>query len=430
MHRKLFAVLCLVSLLSTLVLLPAQANYETKRDQSRQQAFTPKVAKRAIDYYLKAYRLKQIEAYRNFQNVIEFEVKDVKELPLDFVKTLRDVSHYETTGTPFKFVYAAIHFKVKQENKYLLNGINYRLVGLIQKRGKWEVDHKSQGAFRYAEYHMVPVHQVVEKNLGFGTSDEKEMAEIMRKHFQGIYVNRRGENIADRGMDNIATEDQLIKEVTGAAGTTPSSVSEIIPATINPSYKRPQYIRVLMTKDENKKYYGCAGVQQCIRRVDFLEYCKHVLPIEWSPSDPDESLKAGAMAVKLYAWYKVTVDPTANTGDADISDTEMRDNEYLADLSKRFSTPEDKRKLEKMQNMFHSPGVAGVGFKESKKHNLFFFEFKKYDKPKAGGIVSQKGSVKLAKAPHKMNYLEILKYYLEKSPNANKANLDFFRYAK
>ncbi|MGH2627576.1 MAG: carboxypeptidase regulatory-like domain-containing protein, partial [Anaerolineales bacterium] len=39
-----------------------------------------------------------------------------------------------------------------------------------------------------------------------------------------------------------------------------------------------------------------------VQIIDFVEYAKHVLPNEWVNSWPGESLRAGAMAVKMYAW--------------------------------------------------------------------------------------------------------------------------------
>lgn len=40
-----------------------------------------------------------------------------------------------------------------------------------------------------------------------------------------------------------------------------------------------------------------------VDRVDFKTYVKNVLPNEWISSWPKESLRAGAMATKSYAWY-------------------------------------------------------------------------------------------------------------------------------
>lgn len=49
-----------------------------------------------------------------------------------------------------------------------------------------------------------------------------------------------------------------------------------------------------------------------VQSVPFDEYCEDVLPNEWIPSWNQEALKAGAMAVKMFAWYHhlhpVTID--------------------------------------------------------------------------------------------------------------------------
>lgn len=42
-----------------------------------------------------------------------------------------------------------------------------------------------------------------------------------------------------------------------------------------------------------------------VRVVDFREYVKHVLPNEWMPGWRQESLRAGAMAAKSFAWYYI-----------------------------------------------------------------------------------------------------------------------------
>lgn len=74
-----------------------------------------------------------------------------------------------------------------------------------------------------------------------------------------------------------------------------------------------------------------AGVPQSIRvyrvnlgRVDvvpFNFYAKHVLPSEWYGSWPMESLKAGAMAVKTYAWYWISKGGKWPSLGADVKDT-------------------------------------------------------------------------------------------------------------
>lgn len=40
-----------------------------------------------------------------------------------------------------------------------------------------------------------------------------------------------------------------------------------------------------------------------VQTVPFEQYCEDVLPNEWIPSWNKQSLQAGAMAVKMFAWY-------------------------------------------------------------------------------------------------------------------------------
>ena len=65
-------------------------------------------------------------------------------------------------------------------------------------------------------------------------------------------------------------------------------------------YKIPETIVVRITGQEscteNMRYY--------MEEIDFKEYVKGVLPNEWGSTWHEESLKAGAIAVKMYAWSK------------------------------------------------------------------------------------------------------------------------------
>jgi peptidoglycan hydrolase-like amidase len=49
-----------------------------------------------------------------------------------------------------------------------------------------------------------------------------------------------------------------------------------------------------------------------VQTVPFVQYCQDVLPNEWMPSWDLDSLMAGAMAIKMFAWYHhlhpVTID--------------------------------------------------------------------------------------------------------------------------
>ena len=51
------------------------------------------------------------------------------------------------------------------------------------------------------------------------------------------------------------------------------------------------------------------------QEIDFKYYVKHVLPSEWIAAWPGESLRAGAMATKMYGWYWVAYPGTWDVRD-------------------------------------------------------------------------------------------------------------------
>jgi hypothetical protein len=74
-----------------------------------------------------------------------------------------------------------------------------------------------------------------------------------------------------------------------AAATCTGWTSETLP---------PTTIRVLRTEGD------AAGSVQV---VPFRDYVNVVMAAEWGPSNPTEALKAGAVAVKEYAWYRAMI---------------------------------------------------------------------------------------------------------------------------
>ena len=66
----------------------------------------------------------------------------------------------------------------------------------------------------------------------------------------------------------------------------------------------PETIPVVLTGERNCKINPPSGVYPIIN-VDFKEYVKGVLPNEWYPIWNEESLKAGAVVVKMFALSMV-----------------------------------------------------------------------------------------------------------------------------
>ncbi|MCJ7823943.1 MAG: metallophosphoesterase [Anaerolineales bacterium] len=77
----------------------------------------------------------------------------------------------------------------------------------------------------------------------------------------------------------------------------------------------PETIRVRVTGNP----YCNLSLPYTVEVIDFKDYVKHVLPNEWISSWPWESLRSGAMAAKMYAWYWVAAG--GKWSDADVYDS-------------------------------------------------------------------------------------------------------------
>ncbi|HEX9797641.1 MAG TPA: carboxypeptidase regulatory-like domain-containing protein, partial [Anaerolineales bacterium] len=77
----------------------------------------------------------------------------------------------------------------------------------------------------------------------------------------------------------------------------------------------PATIRVRVTGDP----YCNTSLPYTVEVVDFKEYAKHVLPNEWIYTWGTQSLRAGAMAVKMYAWSYIAAG--GKWPDADVYDS-------------------------------------------------------------------------------------------------------------
>lgn len=75
----------------------------------------------------------------------------------------------------------------------------------------------------------------------------------------------------------------------------------------------PSSIRVAIRESRPNGEPNPRGRILYVKTVPFDEYVVNSLPNEWMPSWNQESLQAGAIAVKMFAWYKV-LNPTRLDG--------------------------------------------------------------------------------------------------------------------
>jgi peptidoglycan hydrolase-like amidase len=128
----------------------------------------------------------------------------------------------------------------------------------------------------------------------------------------------------------------------------PTDASAQTQTIYNTAY--PSTIRVAV-----RAYNNPVGPILYVQTLGFEEYCEDVLPNEWMSSWNTEALKAGAIAVKMFAWYK-TLHPTTESGftyDVD-NTTNFQEFKYLS------GRPETDQAVRQTWNMVYVPSDGTI----------------------------------------------------------------------
>lgn len=152
--------------------------------------------------------------------------------------------------------------------------------------------------------------------------------------------------------------------------------------------------------------------------LDFYTYVKDVLPNEWGYDSTwkSESLKAGAMAVKMYGWYNV-YHPIYSGINANVYDN-TNSHVFIVNSEKTSTTQAIN-------------DVGGIGMETYMAKQLFVPSYRKGTYSSSGyhgGILYQEGSRYLADQGN--GYVSILKYYYDASSTLNGQILNFFFYTQ
>lgn len=83
----------------------------------------------------------------------------------------------------------------------------------------------------------------------------------------------------------------------------------------------PNWVRVAIREERPGGTPDPGGRILYVARVDFHEYIRDSLPNEWFPSWHPNSLQAGALAVKMFAWYHVLHPTTLDGFTFDVDNT-------------------------------------------------------------------------------------------------------------
>lgn len=230
-------------------------------------------------------------------NVKSAKIKEMKALSDDVVAQLTNLSQYKQQYNEVQAYLVGIDYRVKKENKYFFNGVNYNLVVLGKEADNWKVIEMSDA----------PLEILIPAGYGFGSEDEKEALKIIKARINGDIVNKEGKLIESNKASYRGI--QIEKGINSA------DIQEAPMEVLSTGdHVRPDYIRVYHDRSSSDPNY-----HKTIS-TDFYYYVKNVLPNEWYSTWPSESLKAGAMAVKMYGWYHV-YHPKWPLLNADVKDT-------------------------------------------------------------------------------------------------------------
>lgn len=302
MKRKKGILLC--TIISLGIIISSQLTYaETNTINSKQQNYES-----IINNYFDSISnhdwntYESLQTYENMNNTVKFlnnsdnEKNNIGEFnvnscKVDKVKLLSesDISAY-TNIERYKDMYkdvntylVAVNYNVKKEDKYLINGDNYRLVTL----------GKENNSVKIIEDSDAPLEALVPKGLGFNNNDEKNSYENIKKRFKGQIVNKKGVVLETNIVDPVQYKNEQISHNLLVNKST--SVNQL-PLSTSQTYTYPSTIRIYRTAT------GAIDV------INFTTYIQNVLPKEWvqlQAGGTTESLKAGALAVKMFSWYHV-----------------------------------------------------------------------------------------------------------------------------
>lgn len=312
--------------------------------------------------------------HKGLFNIKKAKLLDWKELSYE------EASPYTTVHDNARYFYFSIDNSVHKDDKYHMNGINYYLSALVQENGEWKI----------AQFSTAPVDIFVANKIGFSTEDEKKLAENFEKRNEGKFLNRKGEILETNANTNTLKSNKIniVDEPKNLIG------SENISLLAANDHTVPGYIDVYITNPKNGNIGSTA-------MPSFYYYVENVLPNEWGPAWTTESLRAGALAVKMYGWYAVYY-PLASAVGCDVYD-DTRSQVYIVGTAVTKTT-------------LAVNDTIGKGLHRGDNGQLFLTEYiagSLSEGGKAGGKVWQYGSKYFADLG--WTHTSILNYYYDGS---------------
>lgn len=205
------------------------------------------------------------------------------------------------------FYYAGFDLKVSHESQYYYNGPQFSLIAVGINSGAAKI------AQIETAYHF---DRIMETGIAFNTEEELTARTIVAARNLGIIINAKCEVLSylSNGAETNALENGLVSDGLFQTSMLISLTDEEGPHPIYYWDDEP-YINVYITS------------QDTIKTMPLFDYIINVLPNEWYASWHTESLKAGAMAIKSYAWYNI-MNPR--------KPAKEHENAHITDLSENY----------------------------------------------------------------------------------------------
>ncbi len=331
------------------------------------------------------------------KGVKSLNISEIMPLPNELVSRLTTFEYYLEKYTDLQSYLVGFDFKVDNESKYIFNGVNYRLIIVGVENGEMKIVENS----------VAPLSTLTEQGYSFGSADEIAALEIETERLKGRIVNKEKtlletniasteEILKEHGIEKVETdqEEETIKEkkekdrTNRDAETDNQGQSVTTSKALSKNNKEVLILNVSPYKPANQHYppskirvYRSSGV---IQEPILYDYVRGVLPNEWIiyTTPKTESLKAGAIAVKMVAFYRVWY-PKYPDYAYDVKDTVV-DQVYNPESGKENSS-----------TLAAINAVGGIGV-EASNGSLFYLAYRAGTAGdpgvQGGGILRQQGA--------------------------------------
>ncbi|MCM1440928.1 MAG: SpoIID/LytB domain-containing protein, partial [Roseburia sp.] len=255
---------------------------------------------------------KQVEQKTGLLTVEHMSVAMIKEISLsDALIAAPRFRELEPSKYDALYVYyVGFDTKVSHESKYYYNGVNFSLIAIGVNSDAAKIVQIESA------YHFDKIHEI---GISFNNEAELIAQTIVAARNYGIIINAEckvlgylSDSFELKAIEKGLVDNGIFQPVQFLNTTAGENVYPIYDGEIEP------YIRVYITS---------TGI---VKTMPLFEYIINVLPNEWYASWHTESLKAGAMAIKTYAWNNILDPrPDAYKYHADVTDASASYQHYV-----------------------------------------------------------------------------------------------------